>query len=1400
MKWLRMGLDLGSVTAKCAVLDGNERLLFSRYRRHYADIGGTVAALVDEAFASLGDREVAVKTCGSGGMLLNQRLAIPFIQEVSACTVVLQRSFPNTDVAVELGGEDAKITYLGDTLDQRMNGTCAGGTGAFIDQMAALLETDPAGLNTLAGQGRVVYPIASRCGVFAKTDVQSLLASGAERADVAASILQAVVHQTVSGLACGRPIRGRVIYLGGPLFFLPELRRLFTKTLALDEREVTCPEDALHFAALGAALAAGEWKTSLGELKKAVEKLAAGHESLGDRSGPLFPGGHEYREFLNRHEKNRVRSRPLAEASGDCFLGVDAGSTTFKLALIDAQGRLLDSFYGQNRGQTLETAVKALKDLYKRLPGQCRVAYSCVSGYGESLLKAAFGIDRGEVETMSLFRAGAFFAPGVEFIMDIGGQDMKCLKINQGAIADIIVNEACSSGCGTFIQSFAGSLGFDLEEFVRQGIEAAGAVDLGSRCTVFMNSRVKQAQKDGAGIGAISAGLAQAVVKNALYKVIKIRDKQDLGRSIVVCGGTFVNDAVLRSLELELGREVIRPDIARIMGAFGAALAARESYTPGRDSNLIKAEALDRFSVSTENRRCPGCTNRCLLQVHTFSNQGCFVSGNRCEKGNPQTRDEKPAADIFAYKYQRLFAYRPLRVEEAPRGRIGLPRALNIYEHYPFWFTLFTRLGFSVILSSPSTSHTGDRGLETLASESVCYPAKLCHGHIIDLVEKGVPLVFYPCLPQEIQDEPGSAPVFSCPIVASYPEVIQVNIDQLKERQIEFLHPFLPINHKKRLKKRLFEELARFSIGRAEIGRAVDEAFRELERYKQDIRDKGGEILAEMQRTGQKGIVLAGRPYHLDPEINHGIPQLIAALGLAVLSEDAVCHLAKGDISLSVVNQWVFHSRLFRAAHWAAQNPQLELVQLNSFGCGLDAVTVDQVREIMEKQGKIYTLLKIDEIKNLAAARLRLRSLVAVAGYREKQGLLPENKERAPKRLVFTPDMRDRHTILIPQMSPIHFPFLEAAFRACGYRAEVLPSVSHQDVETGLKYMNHDACYPAILLAGQILSALQSGRYDLENTSVFMAQTGGGCRATNYISFLRRALREAGLDLVPVISISTAGLEKNPGFSLSRPLIRRIFMSVAYGDVLMRVLYATRPYEKTPGSANALVEKWTAICRQAIPGGKFSRFRSHIDGIVEDFDNLPLMPRVKPRVGVVGEILVKYHPEANNRVIDLLESEGAEVVVPDLALFFQYCAYDPVANRRLLSASRRASLIGLLLIKWTETYQRPLRRALARSVRFSPPARIKDLAVKAEELLSTGNQTGEGWLLPAEMIELLETGVRNIICVQPFACLPNQVFGKGMLKGLRRMFPGANIVAVDYDPGSTEVNQVNRIKLMLARA
>ena len=1496
-KPLRVGLDIGSTTVKAVVLDQTDSLdavLFSDYRRHHANVRATVAGLLEDIHKELeargrGDEPIRLAITGSGGLALADNLHVPFVQEVIAETRAIDEEYPQADVIIELGGEDAKITYLKPTPEQRMNGSCAGGTGAFIDQMATLLDTDAAGLNDMAKHYETLYPIASRCGVFAKTDLQPLINDGAAKPDLAASIFTAVATQTIAGLASGRPIHGTVIFLGGPLFFMSELREAFHRALEDKVDEFIVPTDAHLYVAFGSALLAGEpdqleegqhfEARTCADILKSLEdlkNLPANTPTM----PPLFPTEADREAFNKRHHREHVHIGTLEGAQGPHFLGIDAGSTTIKATLVNDDREIVWSSYATNEGSPLTAAVNIVKQIQSQLPEGAWIARSCATGYGEGLITTGLHLDEGVVETMAHYRGAEMVSPGVTAVIDIGGQDMKYLAISNGVIDSIAVNEACSSGCGSFLQTFAQSMGLTIQEFTQAALNSTHPVDLGSRCTVFMNSSVKQAQKEGASMEDIAAGLCYSVVRNALYKVIKLRDSGELGDTVVVQGGTFLNDAVLRAFELLTEREVTRPNIAGLMGAYGAALTARMHYTDIADglddgdadadggktvdidgvthtaSSIVSGSELDNLSMTTERDVCKLCQNHCKLTITTFQDGSRYVTGNRCERGGDSKKQRSDRPNLYDYKYKRCFAYRRLTDKKATRGEIGIPRVLNMYENYPFWHAFFTKLGFSIVLSDQTNGKTYEAGIESMPSESVCYPAKLSHGHIMNLIAKDPDFIWMPCIRWERKEDEGATNHYNCPIVMSYPQALELNVDELGHgTKVEFLDPFIPYDKKGELKRRLYELISEqrerdaeqgrgrvrgAHITRAEVDEAVNAAWEADVEFHDAMHRKGDEALRWIEEHHGHGIVLAGRPYHNDPEINHAIPELVHSFGFAVLTEDSVAHKMRPERPIRVVDQWMYHSRLYRAARFVASRNDLDLIQLFSFGCGLDALTTDQVQEILEASGKIYTMLKVDQVSNLGAARIRIRSLMAAlkeqreelerkaaagqihevepAGVvkangaperkREDNGDVPVYREAASSaftKVRYTKEMQDAgYTILAPQMSPIHFELIEELLRNEGYNAVLLPSVDQGAVDMGLKYVNNDICYPSILVTGQIMEAVLSGKYDLTRTAVLITQTGGGCRATNYIALIRKALKDSGHPEVPVISLTAAsGLdEDNSGFNIFKPaLLLKALYALLYGDLIMQLLYRVRPYETRPGSADELYERMMAQAKATLLHTSRSGFYQLCQKTVDAFEALPLTnDRSKPRVGVVGEILVKFHPTANNQVVRVIEQEGCEANVPGLVDFFLFGMTNAINMKDELGTKATSRFTHRTGIKAIEAFREPINKMLQKSTRFEPYPSVFELAEKAGKILSLCNTMGEGWLLTAEMCDLIETGTPNIVCCSPFACLPNHVVGKAVIKRLREMHPESNIVAVDYDPGASEVNQLNRIKLMISVA
>lgn len=1402
---LYMGLDIGSTTIKAVLLDAAGRELFSIYRRHYSDIRLTLCELLQTLREHCGGESVRTVISGSGGLGLSQVLELPFYQEVAACAAAVKQYIPQTSVVIELGGEDAKIIYFGEQgIEQRMNGACAGGTGAFIDQMASLLQTDAAGLNELAREAKTLYPIASRCGVFAKMDIQPLLNQGAAKEDIAASVFRAVVNQTIVGLAAGKPIRGKIAFLGGPLHYLDRLTASFVEMLKLDADSAIIPENGQYYVALGAALhvleqGGGIKAQSLDELLDNVRQADFDTVSAADTLPRFFVDEREYAEFKARHAQHKAPVKDIEEVmEGRVYIGIDAGSTTSKAVMIDREGNILYSRYGSNMGEPIRLCTEIMADMYAKLPEDYYIANVGITGYGEELIKAALQADFGEVETLAHYRAAKQFMPEVDFILDIGGQDMKAIRVHEGVIDDIILNEACSSGCGSFIETFAKSLGMTMEEFAAAALRAVRPVDMGSRCTVFMNSKVKQAQKEGASVEDISAGLSYSVIKNALYKVIKLRRAEEFGSHVLVQGGTFKNEAILRAFELETGVNAICPDIAGLMGAYGVALLAQERWIRGRRSSILSREALAALRYEMSFANCGKCTNNCRLTKISFSNGGEFISGNRCERGAGAKSVKSLAPNLFDYEYGRVFAYKPR--QNSPLGRIGVPRVLNMYDNYPFWFTLLTKLGFEVVLSPASNKRLFEKGMESIPSEAVCYPAKLVHGHIQSLFEKGIDTIFYPCVMYEHKEYVEGNNHYNCPVVSGYPEVARNNMDEFCDGGKHLIKPFVNFDDRRKMWRSLSASFAEagFRFERAQLKQAIKAAYAEQAAYKQELKVKAQETLEFMEDRKLKGIILAGRPYHLDPEINHGIANLFSAAGLAVLTVTAAAQLASPDRPLRVIDQWAFHSRLYAAASFAAKQKNLGFVQLVSFGCGLDAITSDQIAELLHRGGKLYTSIKIDEGDNLGAAKIRVRSLCVAM---EERAVLPEKKPLpAPIMPLFTKKMRETHTILAPQMSPIHFQFMNMVFGASGYKLHMLNSVSSAAKSAGLKYVHNDACYPCLLTTGQFIEALQSGEFDVNKTAIIMSQTGGQCRATNYIALMRKALDDAGFKQVPAISLAVSPTQKQPGFSFSLPMVLRLVMSIVYGDILMKVLYRQRPYVKDKQQLEALYDKWRQIAEQDIMACSWRRFNLHQRQIIEEFDRLELVEGQKPRVGIVGEILVKFSPDANNNVVEQVESLGGEAVMPALLDFFMYSSFSNYYRSFNIKGGLWERFIARAAISALSLCRRSSRNAYRKSKRFTPDAGIFHTAELASEVLSLGHCAGEGWFLTGEMCELMEQGINNIICVQPFACLPNHITGRGMIKELRRLHPQSNIVAVDYDPGASATNQLNRIKLMMEQA
>ena len=1400
-----LGIDLGSTTVKYVLLDKQGHKAAQEYVRHQSAVFPTLLNCLQRLNQRFDLSQVQVSFTGSAALALAQHLHCSFVQEVIAASTFLKSQPEPVDTSIELGGEDSKILFLSGGMELRMNEACAGGTGAFIDQMATLLSTDAPGLNELAKHYQKIHPIASRCGVFAKTDLVALLNQGAAKEDIAKSIFEAVCEQTISGLACGRSIKGRVCFLGGPLSFLTELRQSFIERLQGPNTVFADIADAQYAMAWGAALEArrqesdefAKDKQPPRALSSLIEALsAADFKGDGSNLPPLFADKADLEEFKARHAKERLEEAALSEASGPLFLGVDLGSTTVKCVLLDEHQRLLDSFYAGNAGSPLEQLLPKVQSLLQSLPESAHLAAVCTTGYGAALAKAALNAQYEEVETLAHQKAACAFDPQTTYVIDIGGQDMKCIKVKDGIIKDMQLNEACSSGCGSFIETFAAQLKLSLSDFVEAAEQAQAPCDLGTRCSVFMNSKVKQAQRDNVPLPDIASGLCFSIVRNALYKVLRIHDSAQLGEHVVVQGGTFLNDAVLRAFELLIGREVIRPNIAGLMGAFGAALIAKERWLKDKLPLTINPDYFDLSKIKTRQFRCKGCSNHCLLTMNTFLSGQKHIHGNRCDFALKTGIKNKERNEFIEFKLSALFDRKVLEAAAAPRGTVGIPRVLNIYEHYPYWHRLFTNLGFRVELSPLTTKEIAELGNITIPSQSLCYPAKLTHGHVSYLAGRGVKDIFLPCIPREAKVDAAMADSYACPVVGGYPEALKLNvITQYPGLKIHT--PFLDISKGAtvlRAVKSCFPQLPA-----REIRLAVREAERALADYRAGLHAEGLRLVNKAAEEGRTLIVLSGRPYHIDPLINHGIPSLISSMGTIVVTEDAVFNLAKNQPKLDVVNQWAFHSRLYKAAEFAAEHPNVQLVQLVSFGCGIDAITSEQVRKILERSDKIYTMLKIDEGDTLGAAKIRIKSLLCAINENAMSHLSAQTLSQQVSKKGVPNELR---TLYVPQMAPIHFPILTAALQALGYRVELLPEVNDKAIELGLKYVNNDACYPAIVVIGQLIEALASGKIDSERAALLLAQTCGPCRATNYPALLRWALHDLGYDNVPIVTLSSYDLDTDAlHLKLGLHGLYRLMKGILLGDLLQKLYFHTKTYEKVKGSSDQVLKVMVTQCAEyMLSSARRHNFVKIARSIVQAFSSIDLEEvRRKPKVGIVGEILLKYHPKANLDLMNQLIAEGAEPVIGDISSFLLYCLNDSIFQAKYLKGSW-VKATGSWLIAHRFNRMRDVIITALKESKFESLTPFNDYKHAIEGLVSAGQQAGEGWLLTAEMIDYIEHGVKNVLCVQPFACLPNHVTGKGVMRAIRMGYEDANLCSIDFEAGTSQSNVANRLKLFLTQA
>ncbi len=1402
------GIDIGSTTAKTVILDKDNRPVFTDYRRHDARIRHTMSEVFRDILRDLGDVRISLNITGSAGMGISERLHIPFIQEVVASAEFAQRFYPDVRTLLDIGGEDSKLIFFDGRgrSDIRMNGNCAGGTGAFIDQMAILLGVPCDGLNTLAEKRECIHPIASRCGVFAKTDIQALMSRGVSSPDIAASVFNAVALQSLNTLARGFNPRPKVLFCGGPLTFLPMLREALAARMGLNEREVVIPDRPELFSALGSAVTSGSdsFEVTISEFLKLMESDRPGKSLSENREIPLFRDSNEFVKW-NENRFIRVKKVDVRDLDNrDCFIGIDSGSTTTKMVLIDGSGKIGLDYYVYNKGDHVSAVQRGFNYFSETLRENgvnVSIRGTAATGYGEDFIRTVFGLDMGVVETLAHYRAARHLVGDVSFILDIGGQDMKALFVDNGSVRKIEINEACSSGCGTFLQTFAEILNCPVEEFAKQACHSSSPCDLGSRCTVFMNSRVKQALREGAALEDMAAGLAYSVVRNCLNKVLKIKDLSELGEKVVVQGGTFLNPSVQRAFERLTGKEVYCPDIAGLMGAYGCALSVMDKHVnrPERTGHLAGFED---FAMIGECRKklihCKGCPNQCIVTSLQFDNGKVFYSGNRCERvfsNGGQSRGN--GFNLSEFKEKLLFEREYVRAD-SPRCVIGIPRVLNIYENFPFWCTLFVELDFEVKLSSRSNAALYEKGAGTVMSDSICFPAKLAHGHIMDLIEKQVDRIFYPMVVYEKGEQKGFNS-YNCPIVTGYPAVIKSAINPEENGGIPFDTPPVSLKDERLLKRGCMKYFSRFGIKRRRFLRAFDRAIKAQREFKDALRRESGEVINRAVREGRQVIMVVDRPYHLDRFINHGVYEMLSRMGMDVITGDSLPLPSEDLGEIQALTQWEYTNRLYNAGKFANLHKGMEVVQLNSFGCGLDAMATDLLSDILKESGKNLTVVRIDEITSPGSIKLRLRTLVESLRFRKTASRGANKKSwRLP---LFMKEDRDRK-ILVPFFSKFYSPLVESAFEGSGYDFKVLPPPDKVSLDIGLKYTNNEICYPAIIVVGDILKALGSGKYDPSRVAVGITQTGAQCRASNYVTLIKRGLLWAGYD-IPVVTVHFKGsnLHPQPGFRLNRlDLIKKGLYSLTFVDSLSLMYHPILPREKTRGSAWEVVQKYLDMWRRDGENGPDKVLRL-LESAVKDFNVLPVNEGDYPRIGLVGEIYAKYNDFCNLNVVDWLAQKGVEVEVPSLMNFFTQGLVNVRVDmeKYIERKSIFKPLSGYFERKLNNFFGR-VDSVLEQYRYYQPFPEIGDIAEKAESVVDLANQFGEGWLIPGEIIRMAENGVENILCLQPFGCIANQVIAKGLEKRMRDLYPNLNILFVDLDANTSDANMFNRLHFLVKSA
>lgn len=1414
----RVGLDVGSTTAKVVLIDQYDNILFSDYCRHQTRIHDVVHQQFEKIKTLSGDQPVCLHCTGSAGLGLSEKLQIPFVQEVIASAEVIKNQYPQVKTLIDIGGEDSKMIFFNDNKppDIRMNGNCAGGTGAFIDQMASLLHVSLSELDKLAANHQNIYTIASRCGVFAKTDVQNLISRKIPKEDIAASVFQAVAIQTMNTLARGFDIVPKIMYIGGPFTFLPYLGEIFSLELHLKPKDRILTQHAELIPAIGAALSRQNTEKNF-TIDQLQEKLAnsTNHNYRKNRLTPLFESKEEFNNWHQKRINIRVPETKLKDYKENaCFLGIDSGSTTTKIAVTGTKGELLFGYYAPNKGNAIEAVMQGLEAFKKQVEDasmqqNLHIARTAVTGYGEDLIRAAYGVDTGIVETIAHYIAAQFFIPDVSFVLDIGGQDMKAVFVHNGTVNRIELNESCSSGCGSFIQTFGDSLGYQIANFANLACLAKAPADLGTRCTVFMNSKVKQSLRENATVEDIAAGLSISVIKNALFKVLKLHDVTEMGKQIVVQGGTFKNASVHRALETLAGCKVNCTNIPELMGAYGAALTAMKQYHKTETSSgfvsLDRLHQIEQFK--TKQLHCKGCENNCTITRFTFANGNMFYSGNKCEKiYSEKGESSKKGFNLFQYKLDLLFQRSGKAKDQKPTSktqtlRIGFPRVLNFYENYPFWNTLFTACGIEVVLSEPSTMKIYQKGLGSVMSDSICFPAKIVHGHIIQLAETGVDRIFYPIVYYERNEYEQTINSFNCPIVSSYPDVIRSSVNPGKRFRIPFDTPTITFDDIQLLRKACFTYLKKLGVKKMVFEPAFQKSMQAQHEFKQQLRKKAKEIIDRAIAQNRTLTVVASRPYQVDELINHKSTEILTGMGVDVISEDAVPHPQNIKLDeLHVLSQWTYTNRLYHAAHWVGKQKQnIQFVQLNSFGCGPDAISIDETVQILKSYNKNHTLIRLDDITSTGSIRLRLRSMIESLRINPTEKKALQRSPRPTTSIFHAEDVQ--RTIIAPNFATMYSPFLPALFSASGYKLEILPEPDNTSVNLGLKYANNEICYPATIIVGDIIKALQSGKYERSKTAVAITQTGGQCRASTYLSLIKKAMVAAGFSDIPVVAVCTGGeaMNKQPGFQIEWKKIMTIaFAGALYADSLAKMYYSTVVREKHKGTTKAVLQKYQKLANDVILIKSVKEIYRLLKQAVEAFNQIETNNKQYPKIGVVGEIYVKYNSFGNNYAVDWLIEQGIEVVVPPLIEFFthEFINFD-VKKKAHLERASLSDIYVFFIENFAKWHINRVNRILSRFKFYDPFHNIRDLSKKASNILNLANQFGEGWLIPAEIAAFAEQGINNVISLQPFGCIANQIIAKGVEKRIRDLYPDMNLLFLDFDNGTTEANMLNRLHFMV---